>query len=352
MTTFFVVPSTVDDPTVPSGGNRYDRELFARLPDARKVLVPGSWPHPNADARDRLRQELAQLPDAGVVLVDGLVAGSVPEVVVPQAQRLRIVVLVHLPLAAETGLTHEVAVDLDRREHRVLHAARAIVATSVWSADALVRRHGLDAERVHAVLPGVDTAPLAEGTDGVSRLLCVASVTPRKGHDVLVDALAGVADRTWRCRFVGPWRAPDFLAVVREKIARHGLDRRVELVGAQSSARLAVEYDAADLVVLPSRSETYGMVVTEALARAVPVVASTVDGVPEALGVTPDGAIPGLLVAPGDAVAWSAALNSWFSDPALRERLRGAARRRRAMLESWDATSGRLAALLDRMHAP
>lgn len=351
MNAFFVLPSEVVDPNVPSGGNRYDRELLARLPNVRQVLVPGAWPHPDADAENGLRQELAQLPAASVVLMDGLVACAASEVVLPQSQRLRIVVLVHLPLAAETGLSRRLAVDLDRRERRVLRAARAVVATSSWAAGALVRRHGLEAEHVHAVLPGVDAAPLAEGTHGGSRLLCVASVTPRKGQDVLVEALARVADREWSCRCVGPWRDPEFLDRVRGMIAQYGLEQRVELVGAQSPERLALEYDAADLVVLPSRAETYGMVVTEALARGVPILASTVDGVPEALGVTPDGTIPGRFAEPDDALAWAQAFDEWFSDPALRERWRRAARRRRAMLESWDATSARIAALLDRVHA-
>ncbi|WP_067458079.1 glycosyltransferase family 4 protein [Actinomadura macra] len=346
-----VVPGDVDDATAPSGGNVYDRQLCRSLASAgrpvRELAVPGTWPRPAARDRAALDHALAGLPEGAVVLLDGLVACGVPGVVVPHADRLRLAILVHLPLADETGLPDHVAADLDARERAVLRAAAAVVATSPWARRRLVDHHGLHPGRVHAVPPGTEPAPLAPGTDGATRLLCVASLTPRKGHDLLVEALAAVAHLPWNCEFTGPLdRDPGHVMRLRRLIGRHRLGDRVRLTGPKGGPRLAAAYAAADLTVLPSRAETYGMVVTEALARGVPVLATAVDGVPETLGHA-SGAVPGLLVPPDDPGALAAALRHWLVEPELRSRLRTTARLRRGTLRGWDDTSHRMAAVLD-----
>ena len=177
--------------------------------------------------------------------------------------------------------------------------------------------------------PGVDPAALAPGSADGGALLCVAAVTRGKGHDVLLDGLATVPDLSWRCACVGSLdRAPAFADHVRRRARDAGLRDRVHFAGPRIGAALDSAYAAADLLVLASHGETYGMVVTEALARGVPVLATDVGGVPEALG----GRRPaGLLVPPGDPEAFGAALRRWLGDAALRERLRRAARERRAI---------------------
>ena len=95
---------------------------------------------------------------------------------------------------------------------------------------------------------------------------------------------------------------------------RHGLDDRVRLTGPLTGAALDAAYAAADLLVVPSRAETYGMVVTEALARGIPVLASDAGGLPETLGRDPGGRVPGVLVQSGDAAALAAALRGWLID--------------------------------------
>ncbi|MDX8032892.1 glycosyltransferase family 4 protein [Lentzea sp. BCCO 10_0856] len=309
----FVLPADVDDPGSPSGGNVYDVRVGANL---RRVTVAGDWPRPR-DA-GALEQALAGIPDGDVVLIDGLVGCGVPEVVVPHAGRLRIAVLVHLPLADETGLDAGVAALLEAKEGQVLRAVGAVIATSPTAAENIRVRHGLD--RVHVVVPGTDPAPVAVGTDGVSRLLCVASITPRKGHDLLVRALRKI-DHDWRLECVGPRRP--FVGTLPE-------DDRVSFPGALAGEALTSAYGRADLFVLASRNETYGMVVTEALARGLPVIASAV---PDALG---DG---GLLLPPGDENALEAALTRWFQDQEFRAELRAKALARRAVLSTWDEST-------------
>jgi glycosyltransferase involved in cell wall biosynthesis len=340
-TVHVVLPGDVDDATVPSGGNIYDRRVCERL-DVRELPVEGAWPRPDDLARTRLARALDALPDGALVLADGLVACGVPEIFVPRARRLRLAVLVHMPLADETGLAPDVAAALDVRERQTLAAAAAVVTTSPWAARRLAGHHGLTAE-VHVVPPGTDPAPLAGGTDGASRLLCVASVTPLKAQDVLIEALATV-EGSWELVCAGALsRAPAYVARVEDLLVRRGLTDRVRLAGPLTGKELDAAYAEADLVVLASRAETYGMVVAEALARGVPVLATAVGGVPDTLGPA------GVLVPPGDAAALAGALRRWLGDPGLRDRLRAAARHRRTGLDGWDTTARRMAAVLDRL---
>ncbi|OUC93469.1 glycosyltransferase family 4 protein [Streptomyces swartbergensis] len=353
-TVHFVLPGGVDDPATPSGGNAYDRRVCLDLPgfgwQVTKHAVAGDWPRPGAAARTELARALSGLPDGAVVLLDGLVACGVPEIVVPEAERLRMAVLVHLPLGDETGLDPAVAAELDAKERAVLRAVPAVIATSEWAVRRLVAHHGLPPERVHVAAPGADIAPLAPGTDGVSRLLCVAAVTPRKGQHRLVEALATVTDLPWSCVCVGSLtQDPEYVTHLRTLIAEHGLEGRLELAGPQSGAALDASYATADLMVLTSYAETYGMAVTEALARGIPVMATDVGGLPEAVGRAPDGGVPGILVPPENSAAIAAELRCWFGEADVRRRLKAAARSRRAALGGWAATAQSLAAVLRRL---
>ncbi len=350
----FVMPGGVDDPTMPSGGNVYDTRVSLDLPgfgwQVHKHAIDGNWPRPEAQARAELARTLADLADDTVVLLDGLVACAVPEIVVPEAERLRLVVLVHLPLGDETSLTPELAADLDARERHTLRAVPAVVATSEWAARRLVAHHGLAPDRVHVAAPGADIAPLAPGTDGVSRLLCVASVTPRKGQHRLVEALATVTDLPWSCDLVGGLNHdPGYVARLRALISRHGLGDRLRLAGPKSGAALDASYASADLMVLTSYAETYGMAVTEALARGIPVLATDVGGLPEAVGRAPDGGVPGLLVPPENPAALAAELRGWFGEADVRRRLKAAARARRTSLGGWAITARNLSGVMGRL---
>jgi glycosyltransferase involved in cell wall biosynthesis len=278
------------------------------------------------------------VPDGGLVLLDGLIASAAAAVLVPEAPRLRQVVLVHMPFG-------DVAVAADD-ERAVLEHACAVVTTSAWTRERLLERYRLLPERVHVARPGADRDAVAPGTPGGGRLLSVGAVVPHKGHDLLLDALRRIPSPEWCCTVVGPLdRDPAFAERLRQQAADSGLGERIRFAGPRSGEDLRRQYRSADVLVLPSRLESYGMVVTEALAVGLPVVATAVGGVPEALGRTADG-LPGLLVPPDDADALGEALGTWLLDAGLRERLRRAARRRRRALEGWDATARRVATVL------
>ncbi|MEV3870233.1 glycosyltransferase family 4 protein [Streptomyces sp. NPDC049906] len=350
----FVMPGTVDDPDAYSGGATYDRRVGLDLSGfgwvVRAHALPGDWPKPDPLAAAQLAHLLAGLPDDSVVLIDGLVAGGVPEVVVPEAKRLRLAVLVHLPLADGAGLDPDAVTELDALERTVLRAVSAVVATSDWAAQRLVNHHGLARRRVHVAAPGADIGPLATGTDGVSRLLCVAAVTPRKGQHRLVRALASVADLPWSCVCVGSLdRDPEYVAKLAALIDRHGLGDRIRLAGPQSGAELHASYASTDLMVLASRAETYGMAVTEALARGIPVLVNDVGGLPEAVGRAPDGSLPGMLLPPDDPGALGAAVRRWFDEHDERQRLKTAARWRRTSLDGWATTARSVSGVLEQL---
>jgi glycosyltransferase involved in cell wall biosynthesis len=345
-----VVPDGIDDPARPSGGNAYDRHVCRGLHSlgwsVHEHAVPGGWPRPDAAAYAALAGVLGRIPDGAVVLLDGLVASTAPEVLVPHASRLRLVVLVHMALG-----DRPVDDDARERERAVLSAAAAVVTTSAWTRRRLLELYPLPADRVHVAEPGVDAAGLATGTADGGALLCVAAVTRGKGHDVLLNALATTTDLSWQCACVGSLdRDPAFVEDLRRRTRDAGLGERVSFTGPRTGADLDRSYGAADLLVLASRAEAYGMVVTEALARGLPVVATDVGGLTEALGGT-NGSRPGLLVAPNDPAALGAALRAWLGDGTLRERLRRAARERRASLRPWSDTASALGGVLEAVVA-
>jgi glycosyltransferase involved in cell wall biosynthesis len=345
-TVHVVVPDGIDDPARPSGGNTYDRRVCRSLVSlgwsVHEHAVPGSWPRPDAASFTALASALERIPDDAIVLLDGLVASSAPEILVSQSRRLRLVVLVHMPLG------HRAVDDQARiREGAVVSAAAAIITTSAWARRRLLALYPLSADRVHVARPGVDAADLVSGTATGGALLCVAAVTFVKGHDVLLGALEKLLDMSWHCVCVGSLdRDPAFVEGLRHRSAAWKLGDRVHLAGTRTGAELDRSYAAADLVVLASRSETYGMVVTEALAHGLPVLAAEVGGLPEALGHGADGVRPGLLIPPEDPSAFAAALRRWLADAELRRRLRRAAGERRDSLSGWSTTGSVVAGVL------
>ena len=340
-----VVPEGFDNPGLPTGGNIYDRRVCAGLAEAGwEVLVAtvaGAWPVPDPAARSDLARVVAAIPDDEVALIDGLIASPTAAQLVPHAGRIRMTVLLHMPLATALDTRHDAGAL--RSERVVLRAAEGVVVTSEWSRQQVLTRYEIPACRVHVARPGVDlVAAPARPVRG--HLICVGTLGRHKGQDLLVEALAGLGDLDWHCVLAGPLdRDPDFVGKLQNRITRLGYGRRVRLAGVLTSAALSHAYTTADLLVAPSRSETYGMAVTEALAHGLPVVAAAVGGLPEALGSAADGTLPGQLIPSGDPAALAAAIGDWLADEPHRLRLRAAARKRRSNLCGWDQTTQEMA---------
>lgn len=350
-TVHFVVPDGIDDPARPTGGNTYDRNLFRGLTaigwSVHRHAVAGFWSEPEPASFAALEDAVRRIPDGAVVLLDGLIASTAPEVLERHASRLQLVVLVHMPLGHSGPGPGPGPGEIRMRERAALCAVDAVVTTSEWSRRRLIELYALPGEDVHVAEPGADAAELAPGTAEGAALLTVAAVTDAKGHDAVLDALAAIADLRWQWTCVGSLdRAPGFAGELRRRAREEGLADRVRFAGTSIGAELDRAYAASDVMVLASRSESYGMVVTEALARGLPVIACRVGGVAEALGHGVDGIRPGLLVGVDDPAALADAIRSWLTDAQLRARLRAAARERRASLPEWSSTTSIVAGVL------
>lgn len=329
----FVVPGPLDQRT---GGYLYDARMVAGLRSTGRTVevheLPGRFPDPDPTARAALEGALASAPDDAPVVLDGLAAGLLPDVVAEAAGRLRVVALVHHPLAEETGLTRSQRQRYAALERRTLAACRGIVVTSSFTAERL-GAWGVPGDRIRTVVPGTEPAPEARGPgpEAPPLLLSVGSVTPRKGHDVLVAALRRLGDLSWRCVCAGSLdRAPAFATSVREAAASAGLSDRIRFTGELDREALDRLYHRSSLLVLASHYEGYGMALTEALARGLPVVSTTGGAIPHTV---PAGA--GVLVPPGDPAALAHALRRLLEDPAARAELAREARAHARMLPDW-----------------
>lgn len=342
-TLHFVLPG---DPATLTGGYIYDRNILSglRAHDWQVHLhtLDSSFPFPTGAAIDAAEETLAKLAADALVVIDGLALGAMPEVVAKHQERLRLIGLVHHPLADETGLGTRQRRELAKSEMRALFSVRRVIVTSAWTREQLID-DGLPAGRIGVVEPGTEPAAIANGSGGAElTLLCVATVTPRKGHAVLFDALARLRSRRWRLDCVGSLKR-DAAAVeaLRAQIERTGLVDRVRLLGELTEEALNDCYSSADLFVLASYLEGYGMAHTEALARGLPIVATAAGAVPHTVPST-----AGLLVPPGDAEALADALICVLDDQALRDTLARGARAARERLPTWQKACGRFDAEL------
>jgi glycosyltransferase involved in cell wall biosynthesis len=341
---WFAVPGDIETRT---GGTIYDKTIMGRLRAGGRTVEhlrwPSSFPFPSQGDLAVAAASLAACPDGAVVLIDGLAFGVVPELAAAEGKRLRLVALVHHPLALESGLPANIGERLRISERAALKHVRAVIVTSEMTAATLTREFDVPAETITVATPGIDRpAPSwALPPNPVPKLLAVGTVTPRKGHDVLVDSLARIADLDWHCTIAGSLeRAPETAAAIRRQIEHQGLPDRIDLIG--EIADPIPLYETADIFVLPSRYEGYGMAIAEALAYGIPVIATRVGAIPE---VVPDTA--GILVAPDDAIALANALRQLIEKRSLRREYAQGARAAAQRFASWADTVARIASALD-----
>jgi glycosyltransferase involved in cell wall biosynthesis len=328
----FAVPG---DLATPTGGYGYDRRIIQelrRLGWRVDILDIGyGFPFPNLAQRATAMAILSGVADGCPIVIDGLAFGALPEAGALRP-RMPLIALVHLPLALEPGLD-AAQVDAFRKSERAALAASAhVVVTSKATARIVIADYGVPPQRVSVVRPGNDPVPQARGScDSIVRLLSIGSVVPGKGYDLLIAALATLADMPWRLTIAGDrTRNPATAAQLDADIEAYGLDNRVAVLGAVPPERIIELYLASDIFVLASRFEGYGMALAEAIAHGLPVVSTMAGAIPDTVPVG-----TGLLVPADDAAALAQALRRLIGDPAERQRLATNARAAAAQLPTW-----------------
>ena len=332
----FVAPGRLTQLT---GGYIYDKQVVEGLRRlGYRVAVKG------VDVRGAARA-LASIPDGSVTIVDGLAGGVMPRQIHREAERLRFIALVHHPLAHETGVSKRDALRLWADERYTLRHARHVVVTSQRTARLLVRTYGVSRAHITCIEPGTEKSPAGRGTKR-NALLCVATLTPRKGHLTLIRALARIAHLDWHLTCVGSLeRDPSTVRRVRAAIRKAGLSGRVTLAGETASrARLRRCYTAADVFVLPTEYEGYGMAVAEAVASGLPVISTPTGAIPQLVGRD-----SGILVPRGNVNALARALHRVLADGGMRAKLRAGAMRRRGGLRTWTQTVREFAAVVRKV---
>jgi glycosyltransferase involved in cell wall biosynthesis len=325
------------DLTTLTGGYIYDRRLLRELRamgiDVGHIALPGSFPEPDAQDMSATFELLAAVSDDCPVIIDGLAFGAMdPERVV--RMRAPIVALIHHPLALESGLDPVRARQLHESERANLACAVQVIVPSPHTAALLVSDYGVPRSRVHIARPGTDrpTAPVAPVDPPL--ILSVGIQQPRKGHDVLLHALAMVTDLDWQARIVGAPLGkahPEELAALRLTL---GLADRVTLLGQVSQEDLGALYRAAHVFALATRFEGYGIVFDEALVHGLPIVSCKVGAVPDTV---PKDA--GVLVHPAEPEAFAGALRHVLSDSNRHRNLSNAALAAGRALPSWADTA-------------
>jgi glycosyltransferase involved in cell wall biosynthesis len=344
-----------DDPT---GGNVYNRALVAELRtlgiNVRLHKLAGPWPEGDASSHAKLARALRAEP---ACLVDGIVGAGSPEVLVAAAESGHAVtLLVHLPISDEFGIEPMQRQRYAALEAKAVQAASGVLCSSRWLAAELRRRYGRS--DLGVAVPGVRPAAVAGGSQepGLPHILCLASLTPTKDQLTLAHALAQLADLPWIADLIGSDQPdPAYAARLRTEVVAAGLADRISVPGALAGSALEQKWQAADLLVLSSRTETYGLVVVEALARGIPAVVSADTGAIEALqeGATKHStATPGTSVPAGDSASLAAVLRRWLTEPMLRRAWRQAALARRDTLPGWQQTAEAVLGYLNRPRIP
>jgi glycosyltransferase involved in cell wall biosynthesis len=339
-----------------SGGFLYDRRMIAALERAgllaSLITLPDCFPLPPADVIARARGALAALPPGSWLIVDGLGLAPLHEhIAALRDGRLHVVALIHHPLCDESGLSEPERARLFESERRALAAARHVIVSSATTARRLAD-FGVAAERITVVQPGI-TRAVGTGAqrrrddDGPVRLLSVGSLVPRKGQDVLLQALARERSLPWRLTLIGPARDRRFARRLRGLSRGLGLSARVRFAGSVPPVRLEQSYREADMFVLASRMEGYGIALAEAMAHGLPIVTTPAGAIPEVVPAT-----AGVLVPPGAVKPLGRALAMLILDSYRRRRLRRGALQAPAARRTWAKAEAAFLSALARIAQP
>lgn len=338
----FAIPGDI---TTLTGGYIYERRLLEGLrAQGREMLhmeLGASFPDPTpADMEDAV-EKLTTLPPDKALILDGLVFGSIETEGLSRVQA-PIVAMIHHPLAMESGLDTDRRASLYRTERDNLALASHVLVPSPHTADILTTEYGVAPGRITIARPGTDRPEGERNPVTPALILSVGIQHPRKGHDVLMTALARISDLHWQAVIVGSRYDAGHAAELDRLHAELGLGERVRMAGRVADEDLRRLYSSATIFALATRYEGYGIVFDEALVHGLPIVSCRTGAVSDT--VPPEA---GLLVPPDDPEALADALARLLSDGNMRARLTEAARCAGARLPGWPDTARVAGEVLD-----
>lgn len=343
-TLYFAVPGDINHLT---GGYGYDRELIKELMslgiNVQLLSLSSGFPQPTPEDLIATTRVFADLPDGALVIVDGLAFGVMDQIALREISRLKIIALCHHPLALETGIDQQLSNILKISETRALAAAHAVITTSAMTGKILVQDFAVPAKKITLAPPGTPHHIFAPCNNQPPQLLTVATLTRRKGHDILIKALAQITHVPWRIRFVGGLHFdPEWAAHLQQLVCNHNLEQRITFAG--NVENIYSEFLNADLFVLPSYFEGYGMAFAEALSFGLPIIATAAGAIPDLVPET-----AGILVTPGDVDALAQALAAVLLNPEYRQQLQTGAQHAALTLPTWADCAHNIAELINRL---
>lgn len=341
-TLYFAYPGDLD---LKTGGYGYDRKLIAGLQDlgwsVELIALGEGFPFPSDQVKVSAEALLSRLPDNGLVMIDGLAFGVLDDWAKKEAERLRIIALVHHPLALESGLSAAHQDMLHASEQLALSFVRHVVVTSPGTAREVVANFGVNDAELTIALPGTDRAPISSCDGDPAHIVSIGTLIPRKAHHILIDALKLIEDLGWTATIVGSKALdPDTATALDAQVTRLGLENRVSLAGSQDDTRAILA--KADVFALASRYEGYGMVFAEALSQGLPIVACRAGAIPD---VVPEDA--GFLVEVDNVEAFATALRKVLEDKSRHKQMALAARAAGEKLPGWGETAKTVSAMLE-----
>lgn len=329
----FAIPGDKDRRT---GGFIYEATVLRVLNGlgcaTRHLVLPDGFPDPTPADMASTLEALRAVPAGQPIILDGLVFGSIYPAGLATVSA-PVIAMIHHPLGLETGLDVERAAFLRANEAAALRHTAHVIVPSPHTADILTRDFGVDADRITIAPPGFSVPKVAPARIDPPLILSVGLLAQRKGHDVLIAALAGLRDLPWQAEIIGKTHDTAYAANLFEQAEAAGLSGRLRFLGEVSEARIDARYNAASIFALATRYEGYGMVLSEAMQYGLPVVSCAVGAVPDTVGAA------GILVPADDPEAFGDALRRLLSDPAELAHYSAAARGYAACLPKWEDTA-------------
>lgn len=326
----FAVPGDINQRT---GGTIYDKRLISALReighDVELVELPGTFPNPSDAEMAQSIDALAATPPDQPIVVDGLAFGAMDTARLDGVQA-PLIGMIHHPLGLETGLPADRARFLIERERANLARTRHVFVPSPHTARTLVETFDVPEERVTIIKPGFELKAEPSTPQSPPLILSVGLLADRKGHDVLIRALARVKDLGWHAVIVGKPHEQSVAEALADQLKSSGLNDRLTLAGEVGDAELSDLYGRASIFALATRYEGYGIVFGEALVRGLPIVSCRTGAVPDTVP-----ADCGILVEIDDDAAFAAALRDLLDKEALRLEMSRKARRHGLSLPTW-----------------